>query len=480
VSFTALWPVLLLCILLAALALRTTGIGRESLDGDEAFSWQTAASDLPSLIGAVRSDLVHPPFYYLVLRCLIPAAGSDSVDLRIPSLLAGLAMLGVVGYYGHIFSSLQVPALFTAGLLAINNENIFYSQQIRSYALYAFLISLLMLWCWLIPRWQESLVFWCSGSILMTCVVYTHYVGAIYVACVVAAVLLSAAERKVKLLAFCAATLAAIAFLPWLTGEYSVYVQKNGLDANLSWQSTPSWYDLKAIWAAYVGIPDVPGGTTLVLAAALAVIAAGLWVARNTGSPLRTLFLWTSGLCAFAPPCLLFVLSRAPFSLPIFSPRHVLPSGVAFLLLLTDSAWILIQQVRFRTAALIACAAVLVSLQLVPTFRSLHHLPRRTPFSEIAASAGTGSKFYCTWLTGIGRPIYFHSRGRIGVIPLPASYHEVPRKLAVLFRRQIERENRQIEELIKNGWKIVHLQQYASGLGENVVSLASLERAAGE
>ena len=186
VSFAALWPVALLCILLAGLAFRTAGIARESLDGDEAFSWQTAASDLPGLIGAVRADLVHPPLYYLVLRCFIPGPGSDSVDLRMPSMLAGLAMLGLIGYYGHIFPPLRTTALLTAVLLAINNEHIFYSQQVRSYALYALLVSLLMLWCWLIPRWQDAFAFWCIGSLLMTALVYTHYVAAVYVACMVA------------------------------------------------------------------------------------------------------------------------------------------------------------------------------------------------------------------------------------------------------------------------------------------------------
>ena len=55
-------------IVLLAVALRLRGISLESLDGDEAFSYRVASSDLTTAFSMVRNDLVHPPLYYFLLH----------------------------------------------------------------------------------------------------------------------------------------------------------------------------------------------------------------------------------------------------------------------------------------------------------------------------------------------------------------------------------------------------------------------------
>ena len=268
------------------------------------------------------------------------------------------------------------------------------------------------------------------------------------------AVLFSAAQRKVKIKMLGAAVIAAVVFIPWLAIEYTVYVGKKGLGANLSWQGVPSWYDLKAIWAAYIGIPPLPGGTTLVVVAAFAVIAAGLWASRRSASPLRTLFLWTTVLCAL----LLALRSLYSYAGAIFhpdlqrAPCTPVRRGLS-VLLLSDSAAILVRRSRFPGSGMDRLRGGSGDSTALPTVRDLRQLPRRVPFSGIAAGLNPESQFYSTWMTGIGHPLYFHSRDVSTSVLFPLLPAEIPRQLAVLFRQQIERENRQIEELTKMAGK---------------------------
>ena len=124
----------------AGLVLRLAAL-RGSLWYDEAFSVWLAGLPLDRLIQATIYD-VHPPAYYLFLWGICRAFGNSEVAIRMPSLLAGMALIFVVyRLAGRV--GLSPPArLMTAGMVALMPFQIYYSTEARSYSFQMLAVSL--------------------------------------------------------------------------------------------------------------------------------------------------------------------------------------------------------------------------------------------------------------------------------------------------------------------------------------------------
>lgn len=253
-----------ICVLCLALFVRLAPISNESVEGDEMFSRHVALSEASQALSLVKQDLVHPPLYYLLLKETLPKGSpASALDIRRLSLAAGIASIMIVILAGALVAPLRGPAMLAALLLALNGTHIFYSQQARSYALFCFLAGLLLLWALLLDRHEGDWAFWAAGTSLMTALLYTHYFGAFYCVAVILPVLLSKSPHRVKLLAVGSGVVAFTAFLPWVYQEVPFYRGKSGISANLDWQGLPTFFDLKMIFADYVGIPNFRGATSL-------------------------------------------------------------------------------------------------------------------------------------------------------------------------------------------------------------------------
>ncbi len=116
----------------------------------------------------------------------------------------------------------------------------------------------------------------------MVALLYTHYVGALFAGAIVISIVTRQVPRIVKLRSILAASFAALAFIPWLFMEIAVCRAKYGLSANLSWEGLPNWYDLRAVWASFLGVPQFRGGVLLSLSVGILLTGPAVYSWRRS------------------------------------------------------------------------------------------------------------------------------------------------------------------------------------------------------
>jgi len=100
---------------------------------DEVFSARVTALPLPRLLNATAGD-VHPPGYYLFLKGWCLLFSNSELALRVPSMLAGIALIYLV-YRLASALSLTHPACVGASVItALAPFQVYYSQEARPYA----------------------------------------------------------------------------------------------------------------------------------------------------------------------------------------------------------------------------------------------------------------------------------------------------------------------------------------------------------
>lgn len=134
----------LLCVLVAAVALRLELLTVRSLWHDEAFSLAVARKPASYILAHLPSVDPHPPGYYLLLRAVLLAFGDQLVVARGLSATLGVAAVLLTWYLAR---QLFDPAagLAAAGLVALNPFQVFASNEIRMYPLVTCL-ALLSTW----------------------------------------------------------------------------------------------------------------------------------------------------------------------------------------------------------------------------------------------------------------------------------------------------------------------------------------------
>lgn len=135
----------LIVILIVAAILRINGIGAKSLWFDEAVTASYLDfSPLEIIARCAEPRAVHPPLYYLAIRCWAYLVGDSEIDLRGPSVAFGLAT--IVGFYlmiselvrfpsGRREATSDGPALLAATLVAISPLQIELSRTARGYTM---------------------------------------------------------------------------------------------------------------------------------------------------------------------------------------------------------------------------------------------------------------------------------------------------------------------------------------------------------
>ena len=128
------------------------------------------------------------PLYFWFLRLVTGLLGPSELSLRLPSLVAGMALVGVVGVTTAKFAGSTLAGLFAATLVALDYHCIFYSQEARPYA-----VLQLVAWCHAYAVWQlvqRPTLVWHAlfvlGAVLQF---YLHYTSALFVAAELAFVL---------------------------------------------------------------------------------------------------------------------------------------------------------------------------------------------------------------------------------------------------------------------------------------------------
>ena len=476
------WTLAFLLVLLIAAALRILPLGHEAIDGDECFSVRVAIAPLSQAWDIMRQDLVHPPLYYLLLKGWVAIAGTSPFVLRLLSLVAGIGAVALAFVLARRLSLRAPYCVLAALLVALNDIHIYYSEQVRSYSFFAALVlvfALAVLWVEETARKRAALGarHWAALSGLALLLCYTHYVGALYVVAAWLCLMASPHDKSFKLKVTACFALAALLFLPWLLGEINVY-RARGLEENLAWENLATFYDLRALFALFTGMPEFRGGTMLALSvfcvltiaamrrrvreepgtAAPANLVRGGW-ARRTDTAV-----WLVLAMALVPPLLLFIAGSPPFSMRVFAYRHLLPSlAPAILLLAAGAAKLAEWPGAPGRVARIVVPLVLIALQIVPTWGNTIHA-RRVPFDQIARLLNSdlaGLPAYTTYTYGIAAPVNFYA-GTERVITLPADFQTDAHRIVLLFRPALPDEAAQAKRVM-DGWKIEQTRYFTNG-----------------
>lgn len=159
-------------ILLLAFALRLAGLAQQSLWWDELKTWERATMPLDEMFANLIGIRDQVPFYYWLMR-FWRKIGTEPIILRLFSVYFGMVSIAIFYKIGRRLDG-QSVGLLAPFLLAISPFHIWYSQEVRMYALLPTLLLLAHL-CLLRllqnNRWQ----LWLAYGLTMTAALYTHY-----------------------------------------------------------------------------------------------------------------------------------------------------------------------------------------------------------------------------------------------------------------------------------------------------------------
>lgn len=311
----------LVAVLALAAAARAFRVGHESLWLDEGFTFERVTA--PSLSDVILHPDVHPPLYALLLRFWIRIVGTSEAGLRSFSAVLGvLAVLAAHRLALRLFD--RRTALATAVLIALNTFQLHYSQEARSYSLLAAETALSFLFFLdVIQRpTRRAYVLFAVASVVA---LYTHLFAVLTILAQNAFYFLhwlrNKNRRAFDVGPWMACQLAvALTFLPWLI---VLARQASVIDGNF-WIGRPTLATLVDTFRGFAG------GTALLAAFTAAAVAVAVRTLRTgdarSGASIAILVLWLS--IGVGVP---FVFSLV--STPIFVPRYVIGSSLAFAIL---------------------------------------------------------------------------------------------------------------------------------------------------
>lgn len=145
-------------LFLVALVVRLPNFN-ESLWYDEV--WYTFIRLNSTFVKQVLFHDVHPPFYPLLMKGWIELFGDSEISVRLPSLLFGLASLGVIFALVRTWFNSHTALLATV-LMALSPVHIWYSQEAKNNML-LLLLTLLTVYglqrAWANDGWKNWLLF---------------------------------------------------------------------------------------------------------------------------------------------------------------------------------------------------------------------------------------------------------------------------------------------------------------------------------
>jgi mannosyltransferase len=195
-----------------AAVVRLTTLGLQSYELDEAATLYVINGSFGDMLDGVARYESTPPLYYVLAWVWAQAFGTGEVGLRLLSALAGVAIVPIVYAVGRTLASHRI-GLVAAAIVATNPYLVFYSQEVRSYALYALLSAASVLCCVLTirdPR-ARTLGLWAAVSLAALA---THYFALFQLVGEVVALAVFGVPRRLLAGAAAALGLVSIPLLP--------------------------------------------------------------------------------------------------------------------------------------------------------------------------------------------------------------------------------------------------------------------------
>ncbi|MGD1993042.1 MAG: glycosyltransferase family 39 protein [Anaerolineae bacterium] len=373
----------LLILLLLAFTLRVWGLADHNIWWDEGVGAWLARLPVGAILHWTGHD-VHPPLYYLLLRGWWLLVGDGAFILRFPSALLGTLGVAVIYGLGRALGGRRA-GLVSAFLLTLSRFAIFWSQEIRMYALAA-LLTTGALWAairmWQGERWQAWMAYVLTGAGSLL----SLYLAApvLFITNLAFPLIWLRSDRPRRFLfRWATAQLAVLALVaPWL-----IYA----LPRMHSWSSdaafSPGFFVHLYATMLAVGVPvDIEIYTPLTAAVFLVLIGGlvALWRRRRT--PAQTAGAAMLALGLLLPALVVYVVS-APwlgfyYARPLV-PRYLLPLAACFYVLL---GWGLAALSRWRHWAGATGVALTAAVALAGLVSFYPGRTRRDEFTSLAAT----------------------------------------------------------------------------------------------
>lgn len=400
-------PLVAACCLLAA-ALRLYKLADANPWWDEGFTYWLASQDVPGMLLRTAGD-THPPLSYLLYQLWMPLAGRAIFALRFQAVLFGVLAVPVCAGAARRMAG-PAAGLLAALLIATSPFHVWWSQQIRMYALVALLCSLSMYFLLKVLAQHSALSTLAALFVTNVAGLYTLYFFAVLVLFEGLLVLgLLAARRRVWPL------LVSLALTPLPLAPWLAYFRQHSIHFA---DSTPplSWLQfLQASWAELtLGIDtgtQTYGPLLIALAvAAVAVITAAVLVrpqhpapstqhpgpAPSTQHPGPAI--WLALVAAGLPlAAYAITLQRGLFFSAAYQTRYDLPALPALLILL---AWGIVRAPRVLgglALALFLAGAVAGLVNLYPERHRTDDYQSLARFVEAYGRPGDAIVFDPDW-----------------------------------------------------------------------------------
>lgn len=313
---------------------------------DEAFTGLTVANDWGDLWQTVQEDKVHPPLAYLLQKVSVDVFGNTSFVIRLPSLVAGLAVM-IVTYWLVLKSTGNKLATFLAtAMVSLSPLFVLYSVEARSYMQLS-LLSLLWTFAVYYFTHRKQKIF-AILLVLTVLLLFTHLFSVFWVAAGWIYIISFALDNKKthelisKLKAYWALSLPigvlGLSAIAWIGAIIAKPIRPN-----FGW--LPTSVDLHSvadlIYSYLFGVDthapgfSEPFSSTVSLNPALVVIVLiililiGLPKLEKTQKKLAYTLIWMSVV-----PILFGYLASDALGLNLLLPRYFIMSAPAFLILL--------------------------------------------------------------------------------------------------------------------------------------------------
>lgn len=174
----ALWLLVLICIL--GVAVRSYHLTARSIWFDESFTWKLIQFPVSELISRTAVD-VHPPLYYILVKCWAVIFGSSLLALRSFSVFFSVgSLIGSYLFASEAFRSRRA-GLFASAMLAVSPWATAYAWEARMYTL-GMAFALFSSYALLKGIRSQKISWFALYGILASAFAYTHYYGLLTIA----------------------------------------------------------------------------------------------------------------------------------------------------------------------------------------------------------------------------------------------------------------------------------------------------------
>ncbi|HET9719491.1 MAG TPA: glycosyltransferase family 39 protein [Solirubrobacteraceae bacterium] len=273
---------LAVCLTAVAALLRFGTLGAQSFWLDEATTVHEVSLPVGQMLHLISRYETTPPLYFLVTWVWTRVFGAGEVGIRSLSALAGTALVPVTYLCGRELVSRRA-GLAAAALATLSPFLIWYSQEARSYMLFALLGGLSLLF-WARHLRRESTAALTGWAVFSSLAILTHFF-AVFLVAPEALWLLWRSRRRATVVAVVAVVVVQLAMVPLALGDTS-----GGL---LSWlRLIPLSMRLQQIPTAFGASqldlsPAVgwgPPGAAILLGLVVVLLAAGANRAERVGA----------------------------------------------------------------------------------------------------------------------------------------------------------------------------------------------------